>query len=99
MPLLFPHVRSLPRPRSVVDFLFAAGRGLNLDACKAAVPDRLRRQKLTGSDVVADGGATRIRFSNYAKDRHAGFGGLGAVDPEIAWGKLATLSKGARRAQ
>ncbi len=81
MPLLATHVGSLPRPQSVVDFLFAREKAepydpAAFDACMtAAVLENVRRQKAAGIDIVSDGEASKISYATYVKDRYEGFGG------------------------
>ena len=81
MPLLSTHVGSLPRPQSVVDFLFAREKAqpydpAAFDACMtAAVQENVRRQKEAGIDIVSDGEASKISYATYVKDRYEGFGG------------------------
>lgn len=81
MTLLATHVGSLPRPQSVVDFLFARERGeaydpAAFDACMAAaVMENVRRQKEAGVDIVSDGECSKISYATYVKDRYTGFSG------------------------
>jgi 5-methyltetrahydropteroyltriglutamate--homocysteine methyltransferase len=75
------HVGSLPRPKDVVDFLFARERGEDFDtaafgACmEAAVLDVVRKQKEAGIDIVSDGETSKISYATYVKDRYTGFSG------------------------
>ncbi len=81
MTLLATHVGSLPRPQSVVDFLFARERGEKydeaaFDACMAsAVLENVKRQKEAGVDIVSDGECSKISYATYVKDRYTGFSG------------------------
>lgn len=81
MTLLATHVGSLPRPQTVVDFLFARERGepydpAAFDACMAAaVMENVRRQKEAGIDIVSDGECSKISYATYVKDRYTGFSG------------------------
>jgi 5-methyltetrahydropteroyltriglutamate--homocysteine methyltransferase len=81
MALLATHVGSLPRPRKVVDFLFARERmepfdQKSFDDCMAdAVMENVRRQKEAGIDIVSDGECSKISYATYVKDRYTGFSG------------------------
>jgi 5-methyltetrahydropteroyltriglutamate--homocysteine methyltransferase len=75
------HVGSLPRPPRVADLLFAAEKGLALDA---AAHDRdmadataaiVAKQKAVGVDIPSDGETSKISYATYIKDRLNGFDG------------------------
>ncbi|WP_426037747.1 cobalamin-independent methionine synthase II family protein [Cypionkella sp. TWP1-2-1b2] len=81
MPLLSTHVGSLPRPQTVVGFLFAREKGhvydpAAIDACMtAAVAENVRRQNAAGIDIMSDGEVSKISYATYVKDRYTSFGG------------------------
>ncbi len=79
--ILTTHVGSLPRGQAVVDLLMKKERG---EACDAeefdrvmaeAVNEVVRRQVVTGIDLVSDGESSKISYATYIKDRLSGFGG------------------------
>ncbi len=78
------HVGSLPRPRDLIEIMFAREDGLPLDAravdakIDEAVRDIVRRQVEAGIDVVNDGEMPKPSYATYIKDRLTGFGGAGA---------------------
>ena len=83
--ILATHVGSLPRTQKVADFIFAREEGRAYDPAAFAV--------LMGA---------RARYVLFETPNHCGFGtfaGFGAVDPEIAYAKLAALGEGARIAE
>ena len=77
--ILTTHVGSLPRPQSVVDFLFAQDRGDAYDpsafeaTLKAAVSDAVAKQMAAGVDVVSDGEMSKISYATYIRHRLTGF--------------------------
>jgi len=79
--VLTTHVGSLPRPRAVVDLLFAQDRDELVDpivfeeAVQQAVDDVVRRQIDAGIDVVSDGEMSKISYATYVRHRLAGFEG------------------------
>ncbi|MGD0133446.1 MAG: cobalamin-independent methionine synthase II family protein [Bryobacteraceae bacterium] len=79
--ILTTHVGSLPRPREVVDFLFAQDRGEPYDAAefdraiRSGVLDALRSQVEAGVDVVSDGEMGKISYATYIRHRLTGFEG------------------------
>jgi 5-methyltetrahydropteroyltriglutamate--homocysteine methyltransferase len=77
--ILTTHVGSLPRPRDVVDLLFAQDRGEPLDVAQLdavmerAVADVVRRQAEVGIDIVSDGEMSKISYATYIRHRLNGF--------------------------
>lgn len=77
--ILTTHVGSLPRPRAVVDLLFAEDRGETLDGARydatigAAVAEVVRRQVAAGVDLVSDGKMSTISYATYIRHRLTGF--------------------------
>ncbi len=73
------HVGSLPRPRDVVDLVFAQDRGEAVDAAEFdrvvgdAVSDRVRHQVDAGVDWVSDGEMSKIGYATYIRHRLSGF--------------------------
>src|SRR6266851_3214819 len=69
--ILTTHVGSLPRPKDVVDFLFAQNRGESFDAeqfdaaLQRAVGDAVGRQAEAGIDLVSDGEMSEISYASY----------------------------------
>jgi 5-methyltetrahydropteroyltriglutamate--homocysteine methyltransferase len=77
--ILTTHVGSLPRPKDVLDLLFAQDRGEPYDAAKFAeamargVVDAVRRQSEAGLDIQNDGETAKISYATYIKHRLNGF--------------------------
>lgn len=75
------HVGSLPRPARVADLLFAAEKGVALDApqrdatISSEVTAIVARQKQAGVDLPSDGEMSKISYATYVKDRLTGFDG------------------------
>jgi 5-methyltetrahydropteroyltriglutamate--homocysteine methyltransferase len=75
------HVGSLPRPRQVVDVLFAQDRGDELnaqlveDVLQQSVNEVVRLQEDAGLDVVSDGEMSKISYATYIRHRLTGFDG------------------------
>src|SRR5436305_5678632 len=73
------HVGSLPRPREVVDVVFAQDRGEEVDSAHydrviaEAVNDRVRHQADAGIDLVSDGEMSKIGYATYIRHRLSGF--------------------------
>src|SRR5216683_4270531 len=90
--ILTTHVGSLPRPKDVVDFLFAQDRGESFDArqfdaaLQRAVGEAVGRQAEAGIDIVSDGEMSKISYATYIRHRLTG------------WAKMRTLAEGARLA-
>lgn len=78
------HVGSLPRPKDLIEIMFAREDGLPLDARAVdakiddAVREIVKRQVDAGIDIVNDGEMSKPSYATYIKDRLAGFGGAGA---------------------
>ena len=77
------HVGSLPRPKDLIEIMFAREDGLPLDAravdekIDEAVRDIVGRQVASGIDIVNDGEMPKPSYATYVKDRLNGFGGTG----------------------
>jgi 5-methyltetrahydropteroyltriglutamate--homocysteine methyltransferase len=77
--VLTTHVGSLPRPQSVVDYVFAEDKGEEVDragydkAVSEAVRDVIRKQLESGVDVVSDGEMSKIGYATYIRHRLSGF--------------------------
>ena len=77
--ILTTHVGSLPRPRELVEFVFAEDRSEEVDraeydrALEEAVKDRVRRQVEAGIDFVSDGEMSKIGYATYIRHRLSGF--------------------------
>jgi 5-methyltetrahydropteroyltriglutamate--homocysteine methyltransferase len=77
--ILTTHVGSLPRPQSVVDFVFAEDRGEDVDreaydaAVSESVRDVVRKQAEAGVDLVSDGEMSKIGYATYIRHRLSGF--------------------------
>jgi 5-methyltetrahydropteroyltriglutamate--homocysteine methyltransferase len=77
--VLTTHVGSLPRPKEVLDLLFAQDRGEHYDAAKfedtmrQGVLDAVRRQSDAGLDILNDGETSKISYATYIKHRLNGF--------------------------
>src|SRR6266849_9427431 len=77
--ILTTHVGSLPRPKDVVDFLFAQDRGESCDAgqfdaaLQRAVGEAVGRQVEAGIDIVSDGEMSKISYATYIRHRLTGF--------------------------
>src|SRR5438128_3231817 len=79
--ILTTHTGSLPRPRSLVELMFARESGGPVDASsleaevRSAVNDVVSKQRDAGVDVPNDGEMSKIGYSTYVKERLTGFGG------------------------
>ena len=79
--ILTTHTGSLPRPRSLVELMFARESGGPVDASsleaevRSAVNDVVSKQRDAGVDVLNDGEMSKIGYSTYVKERLTGFGG------------------------
>jgi 5-methyltetrahydropteroyltriglutamate--homocysteine methyltransferase len=79
--ILTTHVGSLPRPQSVVDFLFAQDRGEAYDPAKFdatirwGVLEAVQKQRDAGVDIVSDGEMGKISYATYIRHRLTGFEG------------------------
>ena len=79
--MLTTHTGSLPRPKSLVDLMFAKESGEAVDPSQleaeveVAVRGIVARQVEVGVDVVNDGEMSKIGYSTYVKERLTGFGG------------------------
>jgi 5-methyltetrahydropteroyltriglutamate--homocysteine methyltransferase len=77
--ILTTHVGSLPRPKQLLELLFAQDRG---DACdqaaldallEGAVQDTVDKQLAAGVSVVSDGEMSKISYGTYMRHRLHGF--------------------------
>jgi 5-methyltetrahydropteroyltriglutamate--homocysteine methyltransferase len=77
--ILTTHTGSLARPPALLDLMKARGEGQTVDAAvydeqvRRAVADVVRNQVECGIDVVNDGEQSKTGFSNYIRERLAGF--------------------------
>jgi 5-methyltetrahydropteroyltriglutamate--homocysteine methyltransferase len=77
------HVGSLPRPRDLIETMFAREDGRTHDAAvleaqvERAVHQVVERQRAAGIDIVNDGEMSKPSYATYIKDRLSGFGGAG----------------------
>jgi 5-methyltetrahydropteroyltriglutamate--homocysteine methyltransferase len=77
--ILTTHGGSLPRPKDVLDLLFAQDRGEPYDAAKfeetmaRGVVEAVRRQSEAGLDIQNDGETAKISYATYIKHRLNGF--------------------------
>lgn len=75
------HTGSLPRPRDLVQIMWALGDGIPVDAAalearvEAAVQETVDRQVEAGVSVVNDGEMSKPSYATYVKDRLGGFEG------------------------
>jgi 5-methyltetrahydropteroyltriglutamate--homocysteine methyltransferase len=80
---LTTHVGSLPRPRELMQLMFAREDGLPFDASalnrqiSQAVAQAVQRQQRAGLDIINDGEMPKPSYATYVKDRFNGFGGSG----------------------
>jgi 5-methyltetrahydropteroyltriglutamate--homocysteine methyltransferase len=87
--ILTTHAGSLPRPAALLALLLAEEAGEEVDAgtfeaeVRSAVEDTVRRQLVTGVDVLNDGEMSKPSYATYVKDRLTGFGGEGSIE-EVA---------------
>ena len=79
--ILTTHVGSLPRPKQLVDLLFAQDRGDEIDpvlldeVLQQSVDEVVRLQEDAGLDVVSDGEMSKISYATYIRHRLTGFDG------------------------
>ena len=79
--ILTTHVGSLPRPREVLDLLFAQDRDEPIDpvafdeAVQRGVDEAVARQVEAGIDVISDGETSKISYATYIRHRLSGFDG------------------------
>lgn len=77
--ILTTHVGSLPRPKEVVDLVWAEDRDEPVDrqhfdrVIGDAVRDRVARQVEAGIDFVSDGEMSKIGYATYIRHRLSGF--------------------------
>jgi 5-methyltetrahydropteroyltriglutamate--homocysteine methyltransferase len=81
--ILTTHTGSLPRPDDLIPLLYDQVAGKDVDAAalatrvRAAVADVVQKQMDAGLDVINDGEAGKVGYSNYVATRLTGFGGEG----------------------
>jgi hypothetical protein len=69
--ILTTHVGSLPRPQALIDLMVKRDRGAAYDAAemrrgvRQAVSDLVARQVKIGIDIVSDGEASKIGYSQF----------------------------------
>ena len=79
--ILTTHTGSLPRPRELVDLMFARQEGREVDEDRlsqlvtGAVAEIVNRQAAIGIDVVSDGEMGKPSYASYVTERLEGFGG------------------------
>ena len=79
--ILTTHTGSLPRPEDLVPILYAKDGGKPYDKeafskrVREATISVVREQLRCGVDIVNDGGAGKVGYSTYVKDRLTGFEG------------------------
>jgi 5-methyltetrahydropteroyltriglutamate--homocysteine methyltransferase len=79
--ILATHVGSLPRPKHLVDLLFAHDRDEAIDPAlldgilQHSVNDVVRLQEEAALDVVSDGEMSKISYATYIRHRLTGFEG------------------------
>jgi 5-methyltetrahydropteroyltriglutamate--homocysteine methyltransferase len=80
--VLTTHIGSLPRPDDLRELLLRRDEGKPFDEqqlaarVKTAVSECVARQVRAGLDVVNDGEMGKVSFTNYVRDRLAGFEGV-----------------------
>jgi 5-methyltetrahydropteroyltriglutamate--homocysteine methyltransferase len=81
--ILTTHTGSLPRPEQLQQLLYAQEQGEPVDQtlfeeqCREAVKASVAQQTHTGIDIINDGEMSKISYTTYAKERLAGFEGIG----------------------
>jgi 5-methyltetrahydropteroyltriglutamate--homocysteine methyltransferase len=87
--ILTTHVGSLPRPPELRELLVRKDRGEAYDKAaldrltRQAVIDIVRRQAVTGIDIVNDGEMSKPGYSTYVADRLSGFAGHEPAMPRL----------------
>lgn len=77
--ILTTHVGSLPRPKDVLEYLFAQDRGEPYDpqgfedTMLRGVQEAVRHQREAGLDILNDGETSKISYATYIKHRLNGF--------------------------
>jgi 5-methyltetrahydropteroyltriglutamate--homocysteine methyltransferase len=77
--ILTTHTGSLPRPDDLIDLLYAAQSGEQVDQAvlqeraRSAVSNSVRQQLQAGVDVVNDGEMSKVSYSTYVTERLTGF--------------------------
>jgi 5-methyltetrahydropteroyltriglutamate--homocysteine methyltransferase len=77
--ILTTHTGSLPRPDDLVDLLYAAENGQDVDMqalqarVRSAVADSVHQQIAAGLDIVNDGEMSKVSYSTYVNARLTGF--------------------------
>jgi 5-methyltetrahydropteroyltriglutamate--homocysteine methyltransferase len=78
---LTTHTGSLPRPDDLIRTMFAKEEGVPVDRAALAaqigeaVADTVKKQIVSGVDLVNDGEMSKPSYATYAKDRLTGFAG------------------------
>jgi 5-methyltetrahydropteroyltriglutamate--homocysteine methyltransferase len=87
--ILTTHVGSLPRPPELKELLVRKDQGQPYDKdtlarlTRQAVFDIVRRQAVTGIDIVNDGEMSKPGYSTYIADRLSGFAGHEPAKPRL----------------
>ena len=78
---LTTHTGSLPRPKDLIQIMFAKEEGIPVDQealairIRSAVQEVVDKQINAGIDIVNDGEMSKPSYATYIKDRLSGFGG------------------------
>jgi 5-methyltetrahydropteroyltriglutamate--homocysteine methyltransferase len=86
--ILTTHTGSLPRPADLMDLLNANEAGESLDTprfeshIKQAIADIVRRQAVTGIDILSDGEHSKVSWMAYARAR---LSGLEEIDSPVRY--------------
>ena len=79
--ILTTHTGSLPRPKDLIQWMWAKGDGIPVDEdalaerVASAVQQAVDKQKQAGISIVNDGEMSKPSYATYVKDRLSGFGG------------------------
>jgi 5-methyltetrahydropteroyltriglutamate--homocysteine methyltransferase len=88
--ILTTHTGSLARPKDLLDLMKARESGQDYDheayamRVRSSVSDVVQKQAENGVDVVNDGEQSKTGFSNYIRDRLAGFEPVADARPQPA---------------
>ncbi len=99
--ILTTHAGSLPRPDDLMQLVWARSRGQDYDPAAldarlpGAVAEVVRQQADCGIDIVNDGEFGKVNFTNYARERIAGFEPL--ENPPPSYRALDIIARDDRR--
>ncbi|MEE8334117.1 MAG: cobalamin-independent methionine synthase II family protein [Alphaproteobacteria bacterium] len=99
--ILVTHAGSLPRPDDLIQMVYAKSRGEDYDPAAldarlpGAVAEVVRQQAKCGIDIVNDGEFGKVNFTNYARERIAGFEPL--ENPPASYRSLDIIARDDRR--